>query len=50
MWVELIYFPDINECQGSNECSTNAECINTIGDYECKCNKGYVGNGLTCEG
>ncbi|PTQ40662.1 hypothetical protein MARPO_0038s0021 [Marchantia polymorpha] len=28
---------DINECEGSNNCSSIATCVNTDGSYECKC-------------
>lgn len=39
------------ECQiNSNRCSIHAECINTIGSYECECRPGYQGNGINCTG
>jgi hypothetical protein len=39
---------DIDECAGDNECSVDASCTNTPGDYDCTCNVGYKGNGETC--
>ena len=40
---------DIDECnEGTDLCDTNANCINTNGSYECICNSGYEGSGLTC--
>ena len=41
---------DINECEGENECSDNAECINTEGSYDCECKEGFTGDGKTCGG
>ena len=40
---------DINECStGLNDCSENAECINSEGTYTCLCLRGYLGNGTYC--
>ena len=48
---ELLLFTDINECiEGTDECDTNAACINIDGSYTCDCNDGYGGDGFTCEG
>ena len=47
----IMYFIklDIDECnEGTSLCDTNAKCINTNGSYECICNSGYEGSGLTC--
>ena len=43
---------DTNECDipDLNMCDTNADCINTIGDYSCVCLTGYSGNGFQCSG
>ena len=27
-----------------------AECINTVGSYNCTCRMGFTGNGMTCTG
>ena len=33
-----------------NECDTsNSECINRLGSYECRCNPGYTGDGRSCD-
>ncbi|KAK3703614.1 hypothetical protein QZH41_019153, partial [Actinostola sp. cb2023] len=41
---------DIDECDtGRHRCHNNATCNNTIGGYRCACNKGYSGNGYSCE-
>ncbi|XP_038077224.1 fibrillin-2-like [Patiria miniata] len=39
---------DIDECQKSNDCSSNARCTNTDGSYQCDCVTGYTGDGQTC--
>ncbi len=40
---------DIDECAlGEHACSENAECINTIGGYECVCKEGFAGDGFKC--
>ena len=43
---------DINECELSslNDCDENADCIDTIGSYNCSCNSGYEGDGFNCTG
>ena len=40
---------DIDECPLS-PCDENANCTDTVGSFECKCNDGYSGSGKTCEG
>ena len=46
------YFIDIDECldPSTHSCDSNANCTNTNGSYQCKCNQGYHGNGNTCTG
>ncbi|XP_077970347.1 uncharacterized protein LOC120328585 isoform X2 [Styela clava] len=41
---------DTDECvsSGTNTCSENAQCQNTIGSFTCTCISGYTGNGITC--
>ena len=31
-----------------NECSPNADCLNTEGTYDCMCRTGYSGDGRNC--
>ena len=31
-------------------CDVNAVCVNTIGNYTCQCNDGYMGDGKVCSG
>ena len=33
-----------------NRCDRNAECINQIGGYLCRCKNGFYGNGMICQG
>ena len=46
------FFSDINECELSslNDCDGNADCIDTIGSYNCSCISGYEGDGFNCTG
>ena len=48
----LIYlYVDIDECtEGTDNCDDNATCTNTVGGFECTCNIGYTGNGVSCSG
>ncbi|XP_066020930.1 uncharacterized protein [Pocillopora verrucosa] len=40
---------DIDECvSGTHECDVNAQCINTVGSYNCTCKNGYSGDGRSC--
>ena len=42
---------DIDECSASTDnCDTNAYCLNTPGSFLCECNSGFTGNGTICEG
>ena len=42
---------DENECQrATSPCDENAFCTDTEGSFECACQAGYSGDGLTCEG
>ena len=38
---------DVNECNAKKApCSKSAECVNTVGGFECQCPEGFEGNGL----
>lgn len=40
---------DVNECQRElHECDVNANCVDNIGSYDCRCNIGYLGDGFSC--
>ena len=41
---------DVDECEKElhNVCSSDADCINTVGSYQCVCLEGYHGDGVTC--
>jgi len=42
---------DDDEClMGTHNCNANANCTNTIGSFNCTCNSGYSGNGVSCSG
>ena len=51
--IILVYFctADIDECSsGTHNCHKNAECLNEIGSFSCRCSDGYSGDGFSCEG
>lgn len=41
---------DVDECHNVSisPCDRNAECLNSIGSFECRCSPGYIGNGFIC--
>ena len=39
---------DINECETTRACHSNATCSNTEGSYNCSCVYGYIGDGFNC--
>jgi hypothetical protein len=40
---------DIDECAtGTDNCSVDASCTNTVGSFTCACNPGYEGDGVAC--
>lgn len=47
----MYYLSDINECANPslNDCDPNAKCYNLEGTFECRCKRGYRGDGKTCE-
>ena len=54
----ILYMPDIflvivdiDECRNSSyKCDQYANCINTVGSYNCSCKEGFTGDGLSCSG
>ena len=41
---------DVNECFGIlNNCHQNGFCTNSEAAFNCECNKGYEGDGVTCD-
>ena len=47
-WWNLI---DIDECITiTPNCSHNAQCVDTLGSYQCQCTNGYAGDGYDCTG
>ena len=50
-WFLLYSHIDIDECETSSVmCASNASCMNMDGSYECTCDSGYSGDGLSCTG
>ena len=44
----LSFLTDINECELEEDlCHPNATCFDTTGSYECACNDGFQGDGIT---
>ena len=44
-----VFCLDIDECsQNTNNCSTNATCSNKPGSFDCQCNDGFSGDGISC--
>ena len=46
---------DMNECipietdHDHHNCDKHAKCTNNFGNFACKCNDGWKGDGVTCE-
>ena len=46
-----LFYSDLDECTThTHNCDVNADCINSVGSYSCKCNAGYTGDGQICSG
>ena len=44
-------FSDLDECDlGTHKCPAHSECVNTQGNYKCRCQSGYHRVGSHCEG
>ena len=50
--ILIWYLSDVDECNapGANNCSSNAECVNKRGSFQCNCKSGYTGDGVNCNG
>ena len=47
----MIHFTtDIDECETDIPCSSDANCFNTEGGFNCSCLDGFQGDGIVCEG
>ena len=45
----LTHILDIDECAlGTHNCHYDATCKNNVGSFECQCNDGWEGNGVSC--
>ena len=45
------FYIDLDECTtNSHNCDGDATCANTVGSFNCTCNQGYSGDGITCSG
>lgn len=45
----IFFFTDINECDDSSKCAHLSECKNSPGSFTCKCQDGFIGDGVFCE-
>ena len=52
LWcLHFVSHADIDECAlDMDDCSENAICTNTHGNFSCMCDEGYDGDGTTCVG
>lgn len=49
IYTLILFIIDLDECKESEQtCHSDADCINNIGSYLCRCKDGYLGNGVTC--
>lgn len=44
------FLTDVNECDQPGVCDVNAQCVNVLGSYECRCGAGYMSLGDVCIG
>uniref|UniRef100_A0A0G4I4H5 EGF-like domain-containing protein n=1 Tax=Chromera velia CCMP2878 TaxID=1169474 RepID=A0A0G4I4H5_9ALVE len=48
-WLEVEVPTDEDECSlNTHNCHGNATCADNIGSFECTCNDGWMGDGLSC--
>lgn len=51
MYILCIYCTctDVNECSlGIDNCHREADCINQEGLFDCRCQDGFLGDGINC--
>lgn len=42
---------DIDECEiGAHNCDMHAACVNLPGSFKCRCQAGWIGDGIKCVG
>ena len=48
--LKFTLYLDVNECvrAEAHNCHSNAVCSDTVGSFECVCQDGYNGDGVTC--
>ena len=47
---DCILSQDIDECTAfTDNCHPNATCTDADGSFNCVCNNGFEGNGVTCD-
>ena len=46
----MYIYVDVDECSLENitVCDQNAVCSNEVGGFDCSCDTGFSGSGLTC--
>ncbi len=45
----MIICADVNECSlGIDNCHVQANCINQEGLFDCRCQDGFMGDGISC--
>ena len=47
-YMQLYYTAELVECV--DNCDINAQCIDTLQGFQCVCNPGFTGDGITCTG
>lgn len=48
----MLSFADVDECNSAtlNNCHQFAKCKNTVGSFNCTCEPGHIGDGISCVG
>ena len=49
--AKISFRADTDECfLNTHDCSSDADCSNVIGSFQCACKPGFTGDGKTCRG